>query len=95
MKKKILVLLAVLLLVALTIQVAFADPNPPPNPNGGSCNMGRSWWVPGTDTAPGNANGVEDEDRGMWRVHHNESHPQGYTNGADNMDEVTTAHCVE
>ena len=46
MKKKILVLLAVLLLVALTIQVAFADPtNPPTNPNGGSYNMGNSWWA--------------------------------------------------
>ena len=92
MKKKILVLLVVLLLLAVSIQVVFADPtNPPHNPNGGSCNMGASWWEPGS--GPGNANGVEPGERGMYRVHNNENHPQGYTNGATNMDTVTTAQC--
>ena len=93
MKKKILVLLAVLLLVALTTQVAFADPNPPQVPPGiGSGHMGASVWIPGTDTSPGNANGVEDENRGMWRAHFNDRNPQGYTKGAANMDAIVTAH---
>ena len=92
MKKKILVLLVVLLLAASTIQVAFAHPNPPNvPPTAGSCNMIASWWEPGE--GPGNANGVQDEDRGMYHVHMREGHPQGYTIGAQHMDAITTAHC--
>jgi hypothetical protein len=93
--KKILILLVVLFLFALTIQVAFADPNPPNSPpTDGSCNMIASWWDPSVgDTGPGNAKGVDPEERGMYRVHNNASHPQGYTYGAIHMDEITTAHC--
>ena len=92
MKKKILVLVVILLLLASTIQVAFAAPNPPPNPNGGSCNMGHSVWLPGE--GPGNANGVKPGERGMYHVHTKDMPDQvGYTNGAANMDAVTTAHC--
>ena len=84
MKKKILVLLVVLLLLASTIQVAFAEP---PGPVPASCHMVASWWDPDTgDTGPGNANGVEPGERGMYRVHNNENHPVGYTNGAQHMD---------
>ncbi len=97
MKKKILVLLAVLLLVALTTQVAFAAP---PRPVGPSCNMGASWWDSDTGPGPGNANGVEDEERGMYNVHlgTNPAHgPQGpddwYPKGRTNMDLVTAAQC--
>jgi hypothetical protein len=100
MKKKMLVLLVVLLLVVSTVQVAFAAPDGPAPPNTpptlGSCNMGASWWQdPGTLVfdEPGNANGVEEGDRGMYRVHNNASHPRGYTNGAHHMDLITTAQC--
>ena len=81
MKKKMLVLLVVLLLVVSTIQVAFAAP---PGPVWPSCNMGASWWEPGT--GPGNAYGVKPGERGMYHVHMREDHPRGYTNGASNMD---------
>ena len=94
MKKKMLVLLVVLLLVVSTVQVAFAAPAPPnAPPTAGSCNMGASWWDPDKgDMGPGNANGVEPGERGMYNVHN--GHPKGkYTNGATNMDLITTAHC--
>ena len=89
MKKKIFVLLVVLLLMATTIQVAFANP---PGPVPASCHMVASWWEPGT--GPGNANGVDPGERGMYNVHlgTNPVHDQGpgaeqwYTNGAANMD---------
>jgi len=81
MKKKILFWVVVLLLLASTIQVAFAEP---PGPVPASCHMGASWWEPGE--GPGNANGVQDEDRGMYHVHMRDDHPRGYTNGATNMD---------
>ena len=91
MKKKMLVLLVVLLLVVSTVQVAFAAPAPPnAPPTAGSCNMAASWWEPGT--GPGNANGVEPGERGMYHVH-TKDHPRGYTNGARHMDLITTAHC--
>ena len=81
---------------------AFAEPNPPENPhgdiNGGSCNMIHAWWE---DSPPGEANGVEAGESGMYNVHFgtNPHHEQGpgewYTNGATNMDSVTGAHvCV-
>ena len=93
--KKIIVFLVVLVLLATTTQVAFADPAPPnAPPTLGSCNMGRSWWDPIFGySGPGNANGVQDGERGMYRVHNNESHPQGYTNGAHNMDLLVAVHC--
>jgi hypothetical protein len=85
--------------LASTLQVAFAEPAPPnAPPTDGSCNMGASWWDPWDpdepDTGPGNANGVQDGHRGMYRVHNNLSHPRGYTNGAHHMDLITTAQCV-
>ena len=91
--EKMLVLLVVLLLLASTIQVAFAAPPGPVLP---SCHMGASWWAPdpdtGDDTGPGNAYGVKSGERGMYNVHN--GHPKGkYTNGATNMDLITTAHC--
>lgn len=94
-KKAILTLLLVMLLFALTIQVAFAEPNPPNTPQTiGSCHMGASWWDPNEgNSGPGNANGVEPGERGMYGVHNNEDHPQGYTNGAQNMDSITIAQC--
>ncbi len=92
MKKKMLVLLVVLLLVISTVQVAFAAPAPPNTPPTiGSCHMGASWWEPGD--GPGNANGVDDEQRGMYHVHMREDHPRGYTIGAQHMDAITKAHC--
>jgi hypothetical protein len=84
MKKKILVLLVVLLLVALTAQVAFADP---PGPVEASCNMGASFWLPGT--GPGNANGVGPEGRGMYHVH--ATLPHGESKGGSNMSIVCPA----
>jgi hypothetical protein len=99
MKKKMLVLVVVILLLASTIQVALAHhepkPEPPPSPTGGSCNMGASWWDPGT--GPGNAKGVKPGERGMWHVHHkdipDQAREDGYTYGAKHMDVVTTAQC--
>jgi uncharacterized RDD family membrane protein YckC len=79
--KKLLVLLVVLILLVSTFQMAFAAP---PGPVWPSCNMGHSWWEPGT--GPGNAYGVEPGQRGMYRVHNNSDHPRGYTNGASHMD---------
>jgi hypothetical protein len=71
MMKKILVLVIIILLLALTIQVASADPtNPPPNDNGGSCNMGHSWWE--GKPPKGEANGspaVKEGESGMHNVH--------------------------
>ena len=83
--KKMIVLLMVLLLIISMIQVAFAEP---PGPVPASCNMIASYWVPDPetgDTGPGNAYGVEDGQRGMYHVH-TKSNPNGYTNGAANMD---------
>ena len=104
MKKKMLVLVVVILLLASTIQVALAhhEPEPPPSPTGGSCNMGASWWWdPERDPVfiePGNANGVEPGERGMYHVHTKDIPDQvnedGYTYGAQHMDDVTTAQCV-
>ena len=113
MKKKILVLVVVVLLLALTIQVAFAAPPPDDPDNIGSCHMGASWWEPGTETFPGPGNGGPTDDdgvptgeRGMYNVHfgtnpshgNGGNHPQGYTNGATNMDNITEygprAHCA-
>ena len=88
MKKKILVLVVVILLLASTIQVAFANP---PRDVPASCNMLASYWP--DDTGPGNANGVEDGQRGMYHVHMRKDHPRGYTKGAHHMDLITTAHC--
>jgi hypothetical protein len=89
MKKKVLAFLLVLLLVALTSQAAFADP-PPGNPdNLGACNMVNSWWP--DDTGPGNANGVEDGERGMFHVHN--SLPHGDPLGGAIMFDLTAAHC--
>jgi hypothetical protein len=89
MKKKMLVLLVVLLLVVSTVQVVFAEPAPPNRPpTAGSCNMGASWWP---DTGPGNANGVEPGERGMYHVH-TKDHPRGYTIGAHHMDLIFIAH---
>ena len=95
--KKIIVLLAIPLLFALTIQVASADPAPPNDPQTlGSCHMDASWWDPNEgNTGPGNANGVEPGERGMYSVHTNENHPQGYTGGAQNMDSIYIAHCLD
>ena len=78
--RKLLVLLVVLLLLAAITDVASAAP---PGPVWPSCNMGASWWPPGT--GPGNAYGVQPGERGMYHVH-NADHPIGYTNGAANMD---------
>ncbi len=96
MKKKMLVLLVVLLLVVSTVQVAFAAPAPPnAPPTAGSCNMIASWWWDFDKEEfiePGNAYGVAPGERGMYHVHMREDHPRGYTNGAQNMDAITTAH---
>ena len=90
MKKTVLFLVVFVLLIGFA-QVAFADPAPPnAPPTAGSCNMGASWWVPGT--GPGNANGVQPGERGMYHVH-NKDNPDWYTNGAANMDAITTVHC--
>ena len=90
MKKTVLFLLVFVLLIG-AVQVAFADPNPPNTPpTGGSCHMDASWWEPGT--GPGNANGVQPGERGMWHVHH-KVNPNGYTHGAANMDLIYLAHC--
>ena len=93
MKKNMLVLLAVLLLAALTIQVAFADPPPDDPDNDGACNMRHSVWVPDgdQDTGPGNANGVDAGQRGMWLVHVNL--PHGESIGGSNMSGVAVDHC--
>ena len=101
MKKKILVLVVVILLLASTIQVALAhhEPEPPPSPTGGSCNMIASWWLDeeGNWIGPGNANGVPDGERGMVHVHTkdipDQAREDGYTYGAQHMDDVTTAQC--
>lgn len=78
--KKLLLLLVVLALLASTVQVAFAAPSRPVGP---SCNMGASWWDPGT--GPGNAYGVQPGQRGMYQVH-NFDRPNEHANGASNMD---------
>ena len=108
MKKVIFVVLIMVLLLAFATTV-LADPTKPkPNPNGGSCNMGHSWWE---DSPTGQANGVEDGESGMYSVHQgtNPHHGQQgplvpippfinivgdwYPNGATNMDTVTGAQC--
>ena len=93
--KKIIVLLVVLLLIASTIQVAFATPPPDDPDNIGACHMGASVWEPGG--GPGNANGVEDGERGMNHVHTQDMPDQvgddGYTYGASNMDRIAGEHC--
>ena len=72
------------------VQVALADPDSPNiPPTGGACHMEASAWAPGT--GPGTANGVEPGERGMWHVH-TKDNPNGYTNGADNMDQIWAAH---
>lgn len=98
MKKMILVVLSVLLLLATAIQVTFANPNPDPEhtpPTIGACHMGASVWEPGT--GPGNANGVQPGERGMYHVHTKDMPDQvgidGYTYGANNMDLIAAAHC--
>ena len=89
MKKTVLFILVFVLLIGF-VQVAFADPAPPnAPPTAGSCNMVGSWWEPGT--GPGNANGVQPGERGMYHVH-TKDNPNGYTNGAANMDAITTVH---
>lgn len=99
--KKMFVLLVVLLLLAATIQVAFANPNPPNDPQTiGSCHMDASWWDPNEgNTGPGNAKGVEPGQRGMYHVHTKDMPDQvgvdGYTFGAQNMDSIYIAHCVD
>ena len=103
MKKVLFVVLIMVFMLAFAA-TAFADPNPPENPhgdiNGGSCNMIHAWW----DSPPGEANGVTEGESGMNSVHNGENPHHGqqgkgpeewYTNGADNMDNVTDAHvCV-
>ncbi len=93
MKKSVLFLLVFVLLIG-AVQVALAEPDPPQDPpTAGSCNMVASWWDPDAgDSGPGNANGVQPGERGMYHVH-NRDHPSGYTNGATNMDKITTEHC--
>lgn len=86
--KKMIVLIMVVLLMVFMIQVVFADP-PGPVPN--SCHMAAAWWDPDTgDTGPGNANGVEPGERGMYHVHNKDMPDQvgdnGYTYGAQHMD---------
>ena len=82
MKKSVLFLLVLVLLIG-SVQVAFADPNPPNAPTtGGACHM--NWWEPGT--GPGNANGVEPGERGMYHVHM--SLPHGESKGGANMSIV-------
>ncbi len=101
MKKKMLVLLVVLLLVVSTVQVAFAAPEGPDPPNApptaGSCNMVVSWWAPGEGPGTENANGGLPGERGMVHVHTKDIPDQvnedGYTYGAQHMDDVTTAQC--
>ena len=98
MKKAIFVVLIMVFMLVLAT-AAFAAPNPPPNPNGGSCNMGQSWWDPTGESGPPNLgpgspnpNGVQPGDRGMYHVH-NKIHPEEYAKGFTNMDLVTEAHC--
>lgn len=89
MKKKMLVLLVVLLLVVSTVQVAFAAP---PGPVWPSCNMGASWWEPGT--GPGNAYGVQPGQRGMYNVHNKDKAYGKPPYGAYHMDLIFAAHIV-
>lgn len=103
MKRVIFVVLIMVFMLALAT-TAFAEPNPPPNPNGGSCNMGHSWWDPTGEPpnlGPGEANGVVPGERGMYNVHFGTNPAHGtqgpnadwYPNGATNMDKVTAAQC--
>ena len=99
MKKKLLAFLLILLLVALTTQVVFAIPpwEDPDDASIGACNMFIHW------SDPGNANGVQPGERGMWNVHygtnphHGQQGPEEewYTNGAANMDALAFLHCPE
>jgi hypothetical protein len=92
MKKTVLFFLLFVLLIGAA-QVALAEENPPPT--AGSCHMVASWWEPGT--GPGNANGVQPGERGMYHVHTKDMPDQvgvdGYTYGAIHMDNITKAHC--
>jgi hypothetical protein len=95
MKKTVLFLVLFVLLIGF-VQVAFADPAPPnAPPTAGSCHMIASVWGPGE--GPGNANGVEPGERGMYHVHTKDM-PEwvgedGYTYGAIHMDSITGVHC--